>query len=338
MKPSFTNLLRPIDIKRNALSKRLAELSEEYGAAMKQIGNKLNNVDRIKLKREADEIYEEMEEIDSQIEQLDQTESLQELPKLNKNLHQIDFKEVKKTMDKILTTKFGSGANAALFLLQKSYSMAGGLYIKGLLDHLSIDHRIVKHCLIDLPSRQGATTEQEVLDAIAEYFQPIDRITDLSQYSQAIVKNIQAFSESGSVVFFDIRDWDKLHSQERLLSWFIDGFWLPLSQQLPSISEKYRRVRFIAIICAESTLSDECLKLPHYCNVKNFETHKIIKLTLKRWTERDLSDWLERYSGLPAEEINQMAKRIYRVSERGIPQLAVGKLKHELEVFHRGNL
>jgi hypothetical protein len=329
-----SSLLPPINVKRNTLSKRLAELTEEYELIYRQIATKLNDVDGLRLEREADAIYEKMLKVDRQIKQLDETEQnpLQEHLELHKKLARLDFREVNQIIDSILA-RFGREGGAALFLLQQSYSMAGELCIAGIRDRLIEDCNIFKHCPIDLAGRQGAITEQELLNAIAGYFQPIDQMPDLSQYAQAIVQKIRLSLESGSIILFELRRWDELDAQGRLLAWFIDRFWVPLSQELPNISQQYRRVRFIAIISSESTLSDECLNLPYYCDGNRVEGHKILELPLRNWTEEDLSDWLDRYSGLQASEIDRLAKRIYKASRSGIPQLAWGKLQEELEDY-----
>jgi hypothetical protein len=197
--------------------------------------------------------------------------------------------------------------------------------VRDLLDEMTQD---LKHYQIAFSDETGLD-EEALLDRLAGYVGVHPVRGDLQQYAQAIIQRICESLQSGSVVFVELREWDYLSPQDRILPWFVDSFWKPLLSKLPEITQTRRRVKFVIMLVAEGTLPQECLAPPLSCTEDTFDREKILELPLRAWTKGEIQDWLEQFSGLVGPKIDQMAERVYSASLKGIPAL-VGEalIKH----------
>jgi hypothetical protein len=318
------------EVKKNVLEKRLAALSEEYIAVNGQLERNRNDSDFLRLEREAKVLFQRMEELHLELEELEATNSSsnQNYLNLQEKLSKIDFIEAMSIVESTMS-QFGREGGAALFLIQNSYSMAGKLCISEIRERLVSGTSDFKHYPVEL-TPEGKLDEVGILERIARYVN-VESILDKERYAQAIIGKICQSLQSGSVFFLELRKWDELSCQEQILPWFIDNFWTPLVCQLPTITTTYRKVKFIVILVSDTELSSDCLALPYYCKRGEFDPLKIINLPLNAWTQKDIEDWLDSYSGLPAYRIDSMAKKIYRASLKGIPTLVYNALLEEFK-------
>jgi inactive STAND len=175
--------------------------------------------------------------------------------------------------------------------------------------------------------------EYGLLERVAGYLKiQCKSIPNIKEYGAEIIKKICQSLQSGSIVFIEINKWDCLQSQESIIPWFVDNFWIPLIQESKIfIKEKeLRRVKFVTVIDLESQLSTECNNLPYYCCGDSFDYQKILKLPLNQWQQDDIQEWLEIYTGLSASKIDAIARNIYLKTMNGIPYMVCGALEQEL--------
>jgi vacuolar-type H+-ATPase subunit D/Vma8 len=66
----LTTLSGVAAVKRDNLIKRLSNLQEEYTTVNKQIDTEIDNVNRDRLQRKADSLFEEMQKIENDIDRL----------------------------------------------------------------------------------------------------------------------------------------------------------------------------------------------------------------------------------------------------------------------------
>ena len=318
-----------IQIKKKALEERFASLNQEYRLARKQLDQTSNAVDGNRLKKQIRNIEQELTDVEVDLEELEKSEqnpNRQHLQIVEK-LPEIDFSKIKKTTNKIIE-KFGTDGGGAVFLLQNSHAMAGDLFTAALQEQLKQNTRHFWLHPIRFTAAEGSLDELGILHRLARQLN-IQPIADQEEYITAIIQTICGSVQSGSIVFFELKRWENLVPQDRILTWFVTKFWQRLVNQLPVIRKDFRRVRFIAVMTCEHSLRSEDLKLPCFCTEKTFDPTKILHLPLGNWKIKDIEEWLETFSGLPDSEINRMTENIYQSSLKGIPQLARDALLKE---------
>jgi hypothetical protein len=215
----------------------------------------------------------------------------------DKKLPKIDFGKPKRTIEQILE-KFGRNGVSAFFLIENTTSTRGDLLVHEIRDSLTKENDDLKHCQINLLSNP-IIDEQSLLCAIADFFPKSDSDTQPSdnsqQYARHIIDKIIGRLQVGSIVFFELNYWDALQeNQGDLLSWFIKYFWIPLTEKHLQISKNYSNIRIILFMTTGSSLSNQCLSLPYFCNQSQFSNQKVLKLSLqKKWKQEEISLWIE---------------------------------------------
>lgn len=206
------------------------------------------------------------------------------------------------------------------------------MLISKIKDKFKRQTRNFRHIKIEL-SHGGNNSEYALLERFAGYlnYQAESTLTN-KKYIEKIITKICQSLQTGSIIFIEINKWDILESQEKLIPWFVDEFWIPLIQQcqITTQQKELRRVKFIAVIDSESQLSSKCTNLPYYCCQNNFDSKKMLRLPLNFWTQLDIQEWLDCYSGLqkPASEIDLIAKQIYNKTMNGVPSMVCEALKN----------
>lgn len=306
-------------------SERLASLSKEVSISQGQWKTSLDDIGRSRLQEKIDGLFEEMKKIENNLNNLESSEySLnRQYLSLKEDLPKIDFKEAMKIVEGILK-QFDTEGGTAIFLVEKSHAMAGAYCVARIRESLGTS---AKKCPIEFSPDIGAD-ERALLDRLAGYFD-VEAVPDNQQYAQAIVKKICESSRGGTTFFIDLWQWDELHCQDQVLSWFLAHFWVPLSQGLQAISQKYRGVKAIAVIVVDGKLSPECSKLPCYCTHNDFDGQKIVKLPLRKWKLKEIQEWLELSPGFSIDKSKTRAKKIYEKSENGSPLSVVAALEKE---------
>ncbi|NJL64035.1 MAG: hypothetical protein HC903_22135 [Methylacidiphilales bacterium] len=309
----MVGISRTITIQKQVLEEELASLTEEYTTVMRQRQNERDALAKLQFKKQGDKLLEQMTDIEAKLEQLEASDNNPNQIYLNikESLPEIDFKEAIKIVEIVTQQyRFNSDGGAALFLLENSYSMAGYLFIDKIREELKRKTGHFKYIKVDLSS-SSSYDEYGLLERVAGYLKiQCKSISNIREYCTEIIKKICQSLQSGSIVFIEINKWDCLQSQESIIPWFVDNFWIPLIQESKVFikDKELRRVKFVTVIDSEYQLSVECNNLPYYCCGDSFDYQKILKLPLNQWQQDDIQEWLEIYTGLPASKIDAIAE------------------------------
>lgn len=309
---------------RAALSQRLAALSEERAAAMRDLGRYISESDKLPIRRRLEEISAEEQEVLAEMDKLDERSQNQNRKHLTfeQDLQKIDFTQAKEVVKSIIS-QFDRSGGSASFLLQRNLSMAGRLCLLEIKDELRRGTRDFKFYPVEFSSN-SELSQVGLLKGLAGHL-GVELKPDLQESSRIVQERIIRSLQSGSIVFIEIQQWDALPAQREVLCWFLEHFWNPLVAQLPVISNACRRVRLIAVVVVEDELAEDCLEF--CCTQEEFDGQKMIDLPLQDWTVDDILDWLD-YLGIPVQQSDIIAKRIHKAS-RGIPGLICEALRKE---------
>ncbi|MDB9322902.1 hypothetical protein [Nodularia spumigena] len=238
------------------------------------------------LKRRNNLYFSELDEIESQLSEFSES-SLTSNKRGNvfdKKLRSIDFEKPKKTINEILN-KFGRDGVSAFFLIENIGSNRGDLLIQEIHHSLSDTDNTTLHYYISLLDNH-IKNKEALLDEIAK-FSKAEKDINLDNYSRNIIDSIEGHSQPGSSIIFELGYWDALgECQDSLLSWFIESFWIPLTEKHYLISQKYANVKILIFLTTGSYLSKTMKNL--LCN------QKIVKLSLpKKWKCQHITHWIE---------------------------------------------
>jgi hypothetical protein len=325
---------RVINIQKQELEEELASLTAQYTAVNKQRRQTRDERDRLLLKNQADDLLEQMQQVEEELGELEnsQNDCNQIYRSIQENLPQIDFRKAMHIID-IINNQFQRDVGAAFLLLEDSYSMAGELLIYKIREKLKSQTRSLKHIKVEISSN-NSFDEFGLLASIGGYLSiSLTDDSNLIDCVNIIIQTICQSLQSGSVIFIEIKKWDCLPYQDKILSWFIEDFWCSLIHecQVVATQKQLLRTKFIAIIDSESKLAPECKQLPCYCTQDDFTHTKILTLPLNIWELEDITTWLEYYSGLPAPQINLKAKQIHQKTMNGVPRMVCNLLEAEFQ-------
>ncbi|MBR8835876.1 MAG: hypothetical protein DSM106950_18105 [Stigonema ocellatum SAG 48.90 = DSM 106950] len=322
------------DTKIQEIQTDIEVLKSGYKALKQQSRNAIDTLERQRLDRKANDI---------EVEALVKEEELKELKasqgqnshnrnylNLEQELSKFDFTEAVKIFEDIID-KFPPNGGGALFLLQNSFSMGGERCCVRLRELLRSRTREgnFKH----YPTKLSYSEPNEVglLRRLAGYLNVKSQPEYREQCAQEIIRKIHnSVPESGHIIFIEVTEYDYLFEQEHILPWFLENFWVPLVQELSNTAKNYRRVQFVGLIVADSTIPSKCLPTSICCTTQEFSYEKIIELPLKKCTYDEIEKWLDLLSGRPTDEVNRMTKVIYDASEKGKPDLVYRKLIQSL--------
>ena len=329
--------------------KKLIEIKQKYlGDLYKQIGAAHVRLAQV-TGAEAVRVQTEIDDLDSKIKKTNEELNKLENPVINSNpnrnylqieekLHNLDFTRPKKTFYKIVN--FTNKHNAAPpFLLHESYLKAGDLYIsaiKNYLDNVETEGELKYYPIILTDDKP--IDEYGFLDGLAAHLNitPIPEINKQPEYIQQIIKKICQSVRGGTTIFIEFQSPYKILNPDNFLIWFIDKFWQKLLVCLPQITKNYANVKFITILCFHKKLPRQCLSLSCYCNDKNPDRQKIIKIPLSKWKQSDIERWLESSVGLTISKSQSLAENIYDITE-GIPNAVINWIRDNLSQLIQEN-
>lgn len=316
------------------LEKRKNQLVSELGAAYKQKGYPINEVERERNDSLINDLQIELEDLDNKL--LNLLNSINN-PQLKRNLDdqfqkdipKIDFKEAVKIINNFKSLQIDR-RNAILLLLQDTYTRAGKYCIARIKNELGdIAHEIP----VKLTSDYNLL--ENVLDSLAGYVGVEERGNDLNKYAQIIAEKLCQRACTGSNIFIEINNWGILKKPIDDLNWFISNFWHHLLECSPnSLRERnHSKVRFIVVITSEQTSAFSQSKTSYVKKWQNFDEKSVFELVLeKTWKENYIKCWLENYSHKYKEcndiKINEITKYIYDISK--IPTDICAKLEEEM--------
>ncbi|WP_392530122.1 hypothetical protein [Nostoc sp. C117] len=330
-------MVNSIELKLKLLREQKNTITANLETIGKEMSFSLSSLTKYQdLKRQSDEYFKLLEKVENEIELLESNRNLSVSPSqqhtISHNLSKINFREPKKIVNHILEKYLGEQGGTASFLLRNTSSMRGDLCVADIQYFLSSNsYGRFKYCPIDPLLRPDISDKRSLLDAIAEYFQPVESHPNDQQYARNIIDKISASLQGRSIVFFDFTNWDLiLENDDQILSWFIQHFWHLLKEKQPEIYKEYSWVRFILFISISSLLPESDCHLDYCCDHQNFDGLKIIELPLKNWDEGDIDDWLQEIYGLSKSKSQGIAKKIYKLSNPGIPITVCSNLEKHL--------
>ncbi|NEO90001.1 MAG: hypothetical protein F6K56_06975 [Moorea sp. SIO3G5] len=332
-------MTRDYQIRRQAfLEQQKRLINEHIEEISKQMSYSLSDLAKYSdLQRQSEEYFEKLDKVENQLNLLktksDSSFSPNPKPTIAQNLSKINFRQQKQLVNYILDNCLGEEGGLALFLLHNTSLMRGDLCVAEIQYYLSSkSYGKLKYCPIDPFLRPDISDERSLLNAIADYFKPIEPHPNDQQYIQNIINKIGDSVQGGSVVFFDFRNWDSLtENDDRLLSWFINSFWKSLKQKhQDDIFPDYSSVNFLLFCSISSIIPESYQKLNYCCKYNDFDSLKIIKLPLSKLKESDIDHWLKQVYGLSKPESKKIARTIYKSSNGGIPSIVCSKLEQYL--------
>ena len=323
-------MVKSSDIKREVLSKRLAELTEQYVVIQEELSSSLDKAEQLRLNRKIDILEQDMLAVDNELVKLDttleQNSNIKYLA-IEKSLLNIDFVDAKEIFEHKIS-KLGANGGAALFLIQNSHSMRGQLLISEIRNRLSQRTNNFRY----FPMALSATmrpNETGILNGLGGYLN-VAPISDLKLYIEAIINKICEIIHGETTILFEFRKWDNLYPQEHYIKWFINMFWTPLVHKLSKIYLSHQRFHLVAFIVFDKKLKPELLDESYYCTEEDFDSTKICELPLQNWTKEDIQYWLYSFTGLADSQVDLIAKQVYRASRNGIPDLVCDALMEQL--------
>jgi inactive STAND/Effector-associated domain 9 len=322
-----------IRMKANGLNKQIAALSEDHEKLIDQITRTNNDADRLRLKRNADSVFAEVEKLESELEKLNLSGGSyrQSWNHWDDHIHHIDYDDANKITDALLK-KYERKEGVALFFLHSSQKMGGKWFLKS-----------VKSKLKDLPLSQWTAPFECRLDSppggdsavflnrlSARFSLQVECKNEQEQIQKLIDKIYEALERSH--VFLISITIDQVRSQDKFLEWFINHFWCVLVNKLSQVKEERPLIRIISVISVESKVANSQIPKDLCCSVKQFAPEKMIELPLKAWTKDQISTWLEAYSNLNPNEIPEQSESIHSGTENGIPSFVYERLMNKINV------
>jgi hypothetical protein len=329
-------MVNSVELKLKLLNEQKNGLTETINTISEQMGYSLSDLAKYKDLTRQFEVYLKMlDQVENEIQILESQINSSIIPNqqhtITQNLSKINFREPKEIVNHILDKCLGKQGGTALFLLQNTSLMRGDLCVAEIQYSLSSkSYGKFKHCPIDPLLSQAISDERSLLNAIADYFKPVESHPNDQQYIHNIIDQISDSVQGGSIVFFDFTNWNILENDVKILSWFIEYFWHPLNKRHQDISEDYSSVKFVLFISLSSMITESYKHLNYCCNYADFDSLKILELPLKNWEEGDIDDWLQEVYGLSKKKSQEIAKKIYKLSNPGIPVTVCSKLEESL--------
>lgn len=321
--------------------KRLAALAEEYQNVNEQWLNSIDQQQRAVLKRKLRTLEKDIE---SERGTLDKLESAQSSPRQQylrweEHLYKIDFKEAVQSSDKLFAGSRFDREGAVVFLLQNCATMSGELCVRWLQHLLKLRTAELKTYKLDfLPHAGLRLDEHGILQQLASHFDITSTESSLEEKTQKLINKISTSLPNGSIFFLEMRGWDALTPQSRVLNWFLRDFWTPLveqSQQIRKLPNERRIIRLVAVLAAETSLQDESvlnligeMSCPpkQFNNVKQYGDRKIVELRLRNISKEEVRAWLRNFSGLSEDECERWFDYVFHITKSGQPRLVCDAL------------
>jgi hypothetical protein len=309
-----------LNTRRILLQERFQALEADYVGVNQQIIQTRDAAERNRLQRQADDLFEQMTAVETQVKQLESTDvSYNEYYKNWEDcLPEIDFRQASRIFSYIFD-RFDERGGAVFFLLQNCRPMGGKWCVEKLKSSLRN-----KGVWSPRPVGFSAWEQPNSTDFIRRLgasFNLEESTASAGQSTQTLIDKIYESLQIDSTVFFELRVFS-LDNQSQFLDWLIQQFWIPLIVRLPTIRQKLPLVKFVAVMVVETEIPKSCLSPSLFCEKGKFNSKRIIELKLHNWTEKEIRNWLYRYSGLTAPhvgrtqlEIERMARAVYQFSQ-----------------------
>lgn len=326
---------------RQILEKQLEALWQDYEAAINQTTMALGAVEQNRANRLAKDIYEQIEELDQRLKSLETapTEDAADTSKpdiariqleLRSKLPEIDFGALERIVRKILRERQDEGC-AALLLFQKSQSMGGewcAARLREMLRRETQDGRF-RHLPVEFQPAERVDASG-LLRRLGQYLDIDAADQDRQSLSRRVIDKLCGSLQSGSIVLIECWRCDYFSREPDEFRWVLTDFWRQAISRLALVAKEYYGVKIIFSLFVDGTLPGNCLAVDPCRTFKDFQKDRPFEIALKPWTEKDIREWIARYSGrsLFRPDVDFMAKKVYEAA-KGKPNLIAQQLLSE---------
>jgi hypothetical protein len=301
------------DLKRRILEEQLCDLEKDISAVSRQFSSTLNELDRERLQRHLDYLFEKHDDLRKKIDSINTSKNLgNEVSKFR--LAEIDFKEAKEQISGKLDNLKNEGGFLGL-IIEKCQIYQGDLLIDEIRHKFKDGKPNFKEIIIDASSKIW-TNDKGWMLCIAEYLRlsPDEALLTPEILVDTIIKQCCP----SRTFFFELRNWGHLgDSQAKLLAQFYDTFWMSLIAKQSQILSRATKTRFISVVSTKGSLDPRCFEI--VC--------QSIKINLCEWDENEIRDWIMEYGCFPTtEEGAKEAGKIFKDSD-GVPLSVYAELQ-----------
>lgn len=339
--------INPGQTRQEYYEKLLEQKKEELTAVLRQQGKALSDIDKVRLNRQAEELLQEIEKLESQISNIKKTFNKNHIEnQLEKSLQKIDFNQARKIAES-LKQQYEKEGGAILLFLHKSKKQLGKYCVEEFIDIITSNQ--IGTCprrTIDFDSPTYTPNKDGFIHAISGYL-GITVNSELEQNEEQLLSEIHNKISSslslGDNLFFEIRSINRLNDKEEFISWFIQRFWNTfIINNQSSLQQKRNRLIFALIANSKFTLEPDNI---YFCQEQEVTLNhdKMIKIPLLDWSVEDISNWLISHyklfprfanrQNLNCDQIYTEAKNIHEETD-GTPESVCLKLK---EYFYEQN-
>lgn len=333
---------RVLDAKKKRQDSQLLELSRYYNdlaiASLSADKGKISDMIQ-SLEKEIRTLSQEIDNAEEEI----RSPSHRSVPaRLSKPwrpyLHKIDYDPAQEVFRQLL--KHHAESHSGMALLVSNAKQMGGQWCIEMLSHvlkeewapylnsfrvtLDLSRGVrADSFLSGLGSHLGLSPLQSGdVDALDTAVQEIAR--RLCQRAQTHIEEIDA----GAVAFLiDLNLVPPKDLPKDFLSWLCKQFWEPLLTKYWCDFAQNRPLSLLLLVIRVEKLLPSPLPANVFCTETDFDPARILELPLRNWSEKEITNWLFRFSGrsvpggwTPAE-IREIARAIFIHSEQGIPEL-----------------
>ena len=317
---------RVIDIQKQELEEELASLSEQYTAVNKQRRQTKDERERLLLKKQADDLLEQMQQVEEELEKLENSEDNynQANKVINQIISKIDYKEARCQVDDFYE-KIQDNGGEALFFIDNFNVVAGKYFISEIIDRFKCQTNDFKFIEIDIEKKGSELDEWGLIQSIGEYFNVNNLSFDIQECLRKVIHLICQSLQNNKVIIIEIRNWDILYDSENILNFFLNEFWLQLIKHKGQLSH-LKNIKIITLISASIPL----------INYQSSTLGNVIKLELTTpWEKEYIQTWIAQnnkyFKFESRNKIINFAERVYLRASNGIPCLVCEYLYQELE-------
>jgi len=209
---------------------------------------------------------------------------------------------------------------AALFALHPSLEYGGGWLLERIKAELSdTGTDLIKHQILDFSS--ATSWEFSFLKSLGgcygiapESDNPMPSDAELDRYRDKIIAKITS-APVGSRILIQIRQAERLFGADtQTLTWFLSRFWAPLVEAV-NATIQVRKIIVLAMLVAEGNIPRKSLTKDRCCNLKNFDSMRMLELRLKPCTVEDIFEWLTDQLKLETRRAEAVARDCYHASK-----------------------
>lgn len=314
------------DSKIQVIKERYTTLLNQYEALNEQYDESLDAGQKAILK-------DKIQKLDAEIEVLGKYIEKSATPPLLDKIHYIDFKSITKQFEALLDT-FGRTGGASVLIVQNSAVMAGDLLMMRLQEDLKRKASDFKPYHIGF-SADNELNEFGFLKRLSNYLGITSNLNHIDELLGQVIERLCESLQTRSIVFLQISHWHSLPAQEQVFSWLCDTFYPKLVSCLSETvrQKSFRRIYVFLVIVSEDFFPDECLEnigpfMGTATDIQVAENKRIFEVALENWSKDDIEDWLE-FAGLPDDQLESTASRLYRRSQSGLPLIIRDAIERE---------